>query len=154
MLLADAQTLAERLLLEHGLIQTGWTFAFDRAKTRGGKCSLRERKITVSKLLVLAQTEAEVRDTLLHEIAHAFAGHAHDKVWRAEAVALGARPDARCAAFAPPSFIGSCPRCGGTMLRHRRDRLWCRCIKSSGLKHLAENALVWRRLDQSANRRS
>ena len=50
----------------------------------------------------------EVRDTILHEIAHALVGpgHGHDAVWKAKCVEVGAKPEA---AAATPT----CPRAGG-----------------------------------------
>ena len=39
----------------------------------------------------------EVRDTILHEVAHALVGpgHGHDTVWKATAAQVGARPQRR-----------------------------------------------------------
>ena len=65
----DALALARRLLAEHGL--SGWTVGLDRAKTRAGACHYSRRLITLSAPLTRLHTEDDVRDTILHEIAHA-----------------------------------------------------------------------------------
>jgi len=74
--LDDARLEAEEELRRFGLDEHGWTFAFDNAARRFGSCRYQERKITLSKRLTLANEPREVRETILHEIAHAIAGHA------------------------------------------------------------------------------
>jgi predicted SprT family Zn-dependent metalloprotease len=53
---------------------------------------------TFSKRLVPLLSDADLRDTILHEIAHAKVGygHGHDNAWKLAALAVGARPE-RCA---------------------------------------------------------
>src|SRR5919202_2449234 len=82
--------LAEELLGRH-LPDGAWTFAFDTAKRRAGACDYTRRRITVSRYLAAKTDEDEVRQTLLHEIAHALAGHAaaHGPSWRTTAQRLG-----------------------------------------------------------------
>src|SRR5919202_5260627 len=82
--------LAEALLAEH-LPGGAWTFAFDTAKRRAGACDYTRRRITVSRYLAEKWDEEEVRQTLLHEIAHALAGHAaaHGPRWRTVAQGIG-----------------------------------------------------------------
>src|SRR5262245_21094659 len=87
--------LALELMALHGL--HGWTFAFNRAKQTLGLCRYERKTIELSVYFVDGNGPEEVRDTLLHEIAHALVGpdHGHDAVWKAKAVAVGARPE-RC----------------------------------------------------------
>lgn len=82
--------LAEALLGEH-LPGSGWTFAFDTAKRRAGACDFARKRITVSRYLAAVWDEEDLRQTLLHEIAHALAGHtaAHGPRWRTVAQGLG-----------------------------------------------------------------
>jgi len=89
MQLADAQALAEQLMTQHGLSR--WSFHFDRAKVRFGLCNFRDRVISLSRHLTELNHEAVIKNTLLHEIAHALVGlkHAHDKVWQAKAIEIG-----------------------------------------------------------------
>ncbi|NYF98372.1 SprT-like domain-containing protein [Janibacter cremeus] len=118
----DARVLARELMDEHGL--GDWTLVLDRAKRRAGVCRYTDRAIGLSAHLTRLHTLDQVRDTVLHEIAHALAGPraAHGPRWRATATAIGASPD-RClpedAARIPGSWLGTCPR-GHTVDRHRR----------------------------------
>ena len=71
--LDQAEQLALSLMREHGLLPR-WSFAFDRAERRFGSCNERKRRITLSAAIVRLNSESEVRDTILHEIAHALVG--------------------------------------------------------------------------------
>lgn len=88
-----AERLARFLMQQHGL--TGWRFGWDRAKRRFGCCWTQERRITLSRPLVRLNSESEVRDTILHEIAHALVPGGHTAAWRRKCLEIGAKPD-RC----------------------------------------------------------
>ncbi len=92
-----ALRLARALLDEHGL--RDWRVALDRAKTRAGVTVFGTRTISLSAPLTRVHTEDEVRQTILHEIAHALVGpvHGHAEVWKAKARELRTS-DARCLA--------------------------------------------------------
>lgn len=85
----------------HGLTASGWVAKLDDAKKRFGVCRIRLREISLSRPLVHLNSEEEVRDTILHEIAHALAwiryreNCGHDARWKAICVEIGARPE-RC----------------------------------------------------------
>src|SRR4051794_26770877 len=92
--LIEARNLARQLMDLHGLAD--WSFAYDRARRRFGSCRWRKKQITLSHPLTLLNTEAQVRDTILHEIAHALAPNAgHGPKWKAACRRVGAKP-ARC----------------------------------------------------------
>ena len=129
-----ARDLARTLMARHGL--TGWAFRFDHARRRFGSCSTVRKRITLSRPLTLLNEEAEVRDTILHEIAHALApGDGHGRAWKAACVRVGAKP-VRCyteaTVVSPPRraapYQVGCPRCGWWQDRHRltREKLVCR----------------------------
>lgn len=111
--LSDVSLQAERLIARHRL--AGWSFQLDDAPRRAGSCSYETKLITLSRLYCLHASDEEVRDTILHEIAHALVGpdHHHDKVWKAKARSIGCTAE-RChqTEFAPPLYILSCPTCG------------------------------------------
>jgi predicted SprT family Zn-dependent metalloprotease len=125
-----AEAMAIELMREHNL--NGWTFKYDNAKRRFGMCDFGKRVISLSFTLTVLNGESEVRDTILHEIAHALAGpaHNHDWHWRRTAMSIGCTGD-RCYSsddVKTPTgrFIGTCPVCGyQTRPRHRRRRVAC-----------------------------
>ncbi|MFT3788465.1 MAG: SprT-like domain-containing protein [Tepidisphaeraceae bacterium] len=92
--IAAARTLARSLMDQHGLKQ--WAFGFDRAARRFGVCRPSLKQISLSWKLTLLNSEGEVRDTILHEIAHALTpGDGHGAKWKAACVRIGAKP-VRC----------------------------------------------------------
>jgi predicted SprT family Zn-dependent metalloprotease len=118
----QAAQLARELLDQHGL--RSWRFRFDRAVNRFGSCHHHRALITLSAPLTVLNPEGEVRDTLLHEIAHAIAGPkaGHGAEWKKYAAVLGARPQ-RCydeRVRAPLArYVASCPQCRREYYRHR-----------------------------------
>ena len=162
MRLDDARRLALDLMREHltvVMVHPGespriggpWTFAFDRSVSRFGCCKFGKRKITLSKKLTELNDESDVRDTILHEIAHAIAGWEahHGPKWKAVAKRIGAKPE-RCFStddvVTPPSkYVGYCAHdnctghlrnrltvrarsaaCGKCIRRHRVRNFWSR----------------------------
>ncbi len=87
--------MARRLMDEHGL--TGWALAFVEATKRLGTCNHSHRVIRIGRSHALEGSEAQIRNTVLHEIAHAIAGPeaGHGPVWKATARRIGATPRAR-----------------------------------------------------------
>jgi predicted SprT family Zn-dependent metalloprotease len=143
-LLTTAKTLATQLMSEHGL--TEWQFRFNSNKRRAGVCRYPSRgkpgRIELSKHYVLRNPADEVRDTILHEIAHALVGHGHghDEVWKAKCVEVGARPE-RCygeeVEMPKGRWRATCGGCGREHDRHRRPKRltgwFCgRCGKERG----------------------
>lgn len=121
--------MAEQLLLEHGL--TRWRVELDGAKRRAGVCRFADQVIGLSAPLTELHGEEEVRDTVLHEIAHALVGpsHGHDRIWRATAVRIGCS-GARCMDSDAPrvagDWVGVCPA-GHVKDRHRRPERVMSC---------------------------
>ena len=120
--LMQARELAREAMDAHGL--SDWGLRFDRAVRRAGACRYGDRVISLSAPLTRLHDEADVRDTVLHEIAHALAGPraGHGPRWRETARRLGASPQ-RClpedAPRIPGRWLGVCPQ-GHTIDRHRR----------------------------------
>ena len=136
----DARQLAWALMREHRLLDAGWTFRFDHARRRFGSCRPRGKTITLSRPLVLLNGETEVRDTLLHEIAHALTpGDGHGARWKRKCRELGARP-VRCYSDAqvvspprkPAAYRYGCAPCGWWVDRRRlsASRYVCRTCRA------------------------
>lgn len=128
--ISAALALGRSLLRDHGLEH--WRVTTDRAKTRAGVCRFGARTISLSAPLTRLHDESEVRDTLLHEIAHALVGpaHGHDEVWRAKAVEIGCSGQRTVDASSPHvegPWRGECPA-GHTYTRHRRPRRVLSCL--------------------------
>ncbi len=90
--LNEVAGVARRLMDEHGL--TDWRLAFVESGRRLGDCHYRDRVIRIGRAHALAGNDEGIRDTVLHEIAHALAGpdtH-HGPLWKAIARRVGATP--------------------------------------------------------------
>jgi predicted SprT family Zn-dependent metalloprotease len=142
----DAKEMAWKLLREHALI--GWRFQFDHARRRFGSCRLRTKLITLSKPLTLLNSQEQVRDTLLHEIAHALTpGDGHGPKWKAKCREIGAAPK-RCYSesevAAPPRrparYSFGCPACNWWVPRRKRTAGKYLCKQCRGPVRLVERA--------------
>lgn len=126
MQLKEAQTLANDLLKTHKL-KGEWSFRFDNAKRRFGCCNYTRKEISLSKHLTLLNDHEQVRETLIHEIAHALTpGDHHGKTWQAKCIELGIKPE-RCykanEVEAPKAkFLLVCTNCDLKVPRMRRSR--------------------------------
>jgi predicted SprT family Zn-dependent metalloprotease len=152
-----AQILARQLMIRHGLEE--WSFRFDHARRRFGSCRCATRLITLSRPLTLLNTEEQVRDTILHEIAHALTpGEGHGPRWRAKCREIGAKP-ARCytddsvvsPARSPAPFRFGCAACGWWVERRRRSRGKYICARCRGpLAYELNPALIEAKRDTAA----
>ena len=150
----QAQQLALDLIAEHGL--DGWTFRFDGAKNRFGICRYGRREIGLSRPLTALNGYDEVRDTILHEIAHALTpGAGHGPRWKQMAARIGAKPD-RCydgATVNRPqaAWTGHCHNCDFTVDRHRLTETAKRgacpkcCKRYNGGRFTEQYRLTWKR---------
>jgi len=151
---ARVRELARELLDSHGL--TAWEFGFNANVRRAGVCFYPHRdepgRIELSTHFTARNSDEEVRDTLLHEIAHALVGpgHGHDKVWKAKCREIGAKPVA-CygdeVEMPQGCWRATCPGCEEEFDRHRRPpRLSGWFCRVCGPKR---GKLLWRKSDMS-----
>lgn len=88
----DIEKLAYRLFIENG-VPLYWSFGFDNGKRRYGICNFAKKAITVSKYYVTSPqvTLGDVKNLILHEIAHVLAGPgaAHGPEWKRIARRIG-----------------------------------------------------------------
>lgn len=121
----DAALLARSLMNQHGLGH--WIFEFDRAKRRAGCCKHHSSTITLSYYYAQHNELPEIKDTILHEIAHALVGprQGHNNVWKACCIKIGAKP-IRCYANSVQMPKGrwqaKCNSCQKEFHFHRRPK--------------------------------
>lgn len=153
--LNEALTLAKSLMDQHGL--TGWRFEFDRATRRFGVTKYGRRTIGLSKALTELNGAAEVKNTILHEIAHAKVGpgYGHGGIWRDMARSIGCDAK-RCYGLAvikpAHKYIGTCPKCGFQTARNRRTNSACSkcCNQYNGGRFTFDFLFTWARNQQEA----
>jgi predicted SprT family Zn-dependent metalloprotease len=129
--LKKAQALTRILMHKHGLLGN-WTFRWQNKKVSLGTCSYHKKEIRLSKWYVELNNETEVKDTILHEIAHALSyarhgqkGIGHGALWKGICREIGAIPRA-CSKekLNKPKnhhkYVATC--CGVTYRRHRLRR--------------------------------
>lgn len=101
-----ALALALELMANFGLLQADWHFAFSTTTKRGvGQARITKTKGETHKVIYLSTThvehdsDAEVEDTIRHEIAHALDYErngrmsGHGRQWQIIAIEVGAKPE-------------------------------------------------------------
>lgn len=127
-----ALSLGAELCAYYGLHE--WRVVLDHARRRAGQCDYRAKTISLSRHYVRYATEDHIKDTILHEIAHALVGpnHGHDAVWRQKAREIGCTAT-RCHTleFSPARWLMRCPNGCFEVTRHRRkSHMACARCKS------------------------
>ena len=120
--------LAEKLMTEHNL--TGWSFQFDNGSKRAGCCNYKKRVISLAYEYARYVSAKDIKNTILHEIAHALVGsrHSHNAIWKAKAIEIGCSGE-RCheVQFTPPKYIMKCQNnCWVMTADRRRQNKVCR----------------------------
>jgi hypothetical protein len=121
---------ARALLMHYQLSQ--WSFQVDNGRKRAGSFQYETLVFSLSYEFAKHAPEEEIQDTLLHEIAHALVGkaHNHDEIWRTKAIAIGCSGcrchNLRCTL---PRYIVHCERgCRLATAECRRRNVICtRC---------------------------
>ena len=107
------KTYFDRKVKEFNLI--GWTIDIDHATRRLGLCNYNKKKITISYHLLRGPScdEKQMRNTVLHELAHAIVGpnHNHDETWKKMALRIGCDAK-RCGSMdlVEATYILECPK--------------------------------------------
>ena len=148
--LQEAKTLALKLMAQH--LPNTWHFEWMNSKRAIGQCRsfryVNAGKIRLSTHLIPTMDEAEVKDTILHEIAHALVGghHGHDWTWQRKAMEIGCSGE-RTAKLDVVNQIrykykATCPCCGKESGLSRRPKrtYWCKCTNR---RFLDEEKLVF-----------
>lgn len=155
--LGSAKLLAEKLMKFHELHD--WKFEFDSAYRRFGLCDYGRKVISLSKHLVVLNNEDSVKDTILHEIAHALTpGHHHDKTWKKKAIEIGCNGK-RCftefdTVLTTPKYIATCKSCNKTYKRFKRFKYDSSCGYCGGPRYNKEFKLEYIQNKEGEGRRS
>jgi hypothetical protein len=151
--LSIAKRKAYELLKAEGLLKRGWKIVFDDSRVRLGGCIQEKKVITLSRYFIALNPDEVTEETIAHEIAHGKTpwDDDHGPAWQAEAIRLGAAPEALAyEAVAPEGdYVGICPECARRQTRLQApdniDRLVCHIccrLKNDG-KPSRKFLLVW-----------
>ena len=130
--LDKAKILARDLMNLYGLEE--WSFKLNGRKRQLGVCKGSIKQIELSSHYVHQNAEAHVKDTILHEIAHALVGveHGHSEVWKKMCLRVGCLPKAcdETAILPKGAWQARCPGCMTHFNRHRKPQrltgLYCK----------------------------
>lgn len=138
------ESYADDMFRQYGLHEQGWTFGFEVTVSRGGVCDYTNKQIRMSVSYCLKADAHDIRDTVLHEMAHALVGpgHNHDRVWRAMARSIGCSGDVttnvRIRESKLSKYVGSCD-CSNAWTRNRLTKRARRVICSE-----CKSSIDWR----------
>jgi predicted SprT family Zn-dependent metalloprotease len=148
MKLNEAKDLAIQLMTKHGIVQQGWRFEFDNAKRRFGCCKYRSKRITLSVYLTELNEMSRVKNTILHEIAHALCPkEGHNEVWRAKAIQIGCDGE-RCYSSnevetVKGNYSATCCGCNKVFTRFRKTNKSQSCGNCSEGRYNPTYKLNW-----------
>jgi predicted metal-dependent hydrolase len=134
--------LAKKLINKHKELKY-WTVALNKRKSAFGVCNYTKKQIQLSEILIPIMKDEAIKDTIIHEIAHALTkGHNHDKVWKAKCIELGSDGkrchgiekyiDGKCQQIVLEKiakYTLVCPHCGEKYHRYRKPRKIPSCGK-------------------------
>ena len=115
-------------------------FEWNGGKRMLGQCCYTTKTLSLSKHLVPVNSDEEIMNVILHEVAHAIAGPGagHKYKWKRAAVSIGCSGErtAPRATLAKPNFIGTCPNCkkehSAYRVRRRKSACSACCNKYNG----------------------
>lgn len=119
--------MAYELMHQYNLLETGWQFYFNDNRSRLGVCKEYNKSIELSIWHVNNSPFESVKNTLLHEIAHAIVGcrNQHNNVWRNKAIEIGCNGE-RCGHMnAPYKYTAVCNNCEKTFQVNKRGNKAC-----------------------------
>jgi hypothetical protein len=117
--------------------EIGYTFEWMSSKRTNGQCHYGRKKIRLSKQVMSENLHdyTTIRNTILHEIAHAFAGsgHGHNAHWRQIARTIGCDAN-RCSSYdnkPKGKYTLVCDSCGREAQMHRKPKYERSCGECS-----------------------
>ena len=119
---------------------SAWALNFSNRKRSLGHCNCTKKVISISNSYLKTNPLPVMKDTLLHEIAHAIQFEktgktGHGREWKDLAREVGCKPK-RCADLADinlpaPKYIGICSSCGNKTNFYRKVNKTYSCSKCS-----------------------
>lgn len=129
--LKTAAELVRKIMGDFNLESDDWYFEFSECKTLLGDCHYSKKRIRLSRPFVLLNSEIRVKNTILHEVAHALVGRGfgHSKMWKRKAISIGCSGDRTTNSsdfIAPPrKYTATCPKCGRETQAFKRTQVAC-----------------------------
>ena len=123
MKLNDALNMMEDLKKKFNL--DDWVVGFNYSKRRFGVCDGKKKRIELAYMLILLNEESDVKNTILHEIAHALVGveNHHNHIWKNKAIEIGCSGDRTYKSHIKTpvgNFKLQCPACKKVYERYRK----------------------------------
>jgi len=124
--------LVETNLMNHNLKNKGWSFKLlTTSKRQHGYCDYTNKVIAISKYYIGTEFFNELRDTVLHEIAHALTpGEHHSKKWKNICLRLRIKPErVTYTILIERKWLILCEQCGIIGESHRKLKTKNYCNK-------------------------
>ena len=149
------EKVAIKLMRKFKLTRKGWKFGYSIRGSYIGQCRHTPKLIVLNTRFANTIKMSEVKDTILHEIAHALVGigHGHDRVWRAKCNEIGCHARAtkkvdylkNVDSSADFKYVGVCPSCGRKSYRNKMPRRRLQSCGSCSGGHFNHNFIIrWR----------
>ncbi len=143
--------LANDLMRQHmpNHVKLGWRFEFNNRKRSFGLCNYRTQTIELSNHYAFLMKEESIKDTLLHEIAHALTpSNGHGSSWRSKYIELGGKGTRTSSVeekileeniskiINKAKYIYECPACKNQIPFHRKTKTekYCLCNRKLSIK--------------------
>jgi predicted SprT family Zn-dependent metalloprotease len=128
--LLKCKTLVCELMDKHGL-KPQWGFRYFGSRISFGRCNYVKKEILLSSELVSLNSEELVKDTILHEIAHALTkGSHHNWKWKKKCTEIGCSPvrtyNCEYVKIGKAPYKGKC-KCSTPHSRYKRPSSIYRC---------------------------
>ena len=139
--------LTNALLHEYGLLD--WNLRLNKARRSAGMCDYTNKEIVISLTVAKNVPWESTLDTILHEIAHAIAGHeaGHGEKWKKIAYLLGVKDPQRVAQADTSQFmpwVGTCPN-GHKQYLAAAPRRAASCAECSPIRFRPDLMFDWKK---------